>query len=173
MGTIYSVGSKVVHPYYGAGTVTHIQDKGSGDAIQIYYVIRTASRRMQLMVPVDRADGVQLRSVGDVAWLRTTLRESVLACPPEASSDLRQRQEGMRANLKSGSFALIVGVARTLYVQNARRPLGTVDRQLFEQGKELLAGELAIASDVDLPEAMQEVDHILSELLDPAPQTLL
>jgi RNA polymerase-interacting CarD/CdnL/TRCF family regulator len=43
--------------------------------------------------------------------------------------------------------------------------LGTVDRQLFDQGKEFLAGELALASSIEMDLAMQEVESRLGEML--------
>ena len=61
---MYQIGSRVVHPCYGAGVVVRIQEKSIGDSIHAYYVIDTVSRPMQLMVPVDRAEEVALRPVG-------------------------------------------------------------------------------------------------------------
>jgi len=39
---------------------------------------------------------------------------------------------------------------RLLFFMNNRRPLGTIDRQLFEQGKEMLASELALADGMEM-----------------------
>jgi CarD family transcriptional regulator len=159
---MYQVGSKVVHPCYGAGTVVRIQDKSIGDTIHPYYVIDTVSRPMQLMVPVNRAEEVSLRPVGDEEELRNCLG----ACneapqEDEISKDLRARQALMRDQLKSGVFQEIVGVARILYFMNNRRPLGTIDRQLFDQGKDFLAGELALASKLQIEQAKMEVENQL------------
>ena len=56
-------------------------------------------------------------------------------------------------------------MARTLYFLNARRPLGTVDRQLLDQGREFLAGELALAVGQEIDEAMQTVQQHLAMML--------
>lgn len=163
---MYSVGHKVVHPCYGAGTIIRIQEKAIGESNHYYYVIQTVSRAMQLMVPVSRADEVRLRAVGDADGLRQAL--SICRQQPAEegiSRDLRARQSEMRDRLKSGCFDMVADVARTLFFMNSRRPLGTVDRQLFDQGKELLAGELALAAGVEVGEALQEVERTLGEML--------
>jgi CarD family transcriptional regulator len=161
----YVVGSKVVHPCYGAGTVLRIQKKSIGDATSTYYVIRTTCRSMQVMVAVNRAESAGLRGVGEPARLRNML--SLCSQPPhenEIERDLRARQNDMREQLKSGQFSTVVSVARILYYLNQRRPLGTIDRQLLEQGKDFLAAELALASDIEFARARQEVESMLLQM---------
>ena len=166
---MYQVGSRVVHPCYGAGIVVRIQEKSIGDTIHAYYVIDTVSRPMQLMVPVERADGVNLRPVGLAQELRDCL--CVCAEPPqddEINKDLRARQASMRDLLKSGVFSEIVGMARMLYFMNSKRPLGTIDRQLFDQSKDFIAGELALATELEIEQSKQEVENLLMAMLKPA-----
>jgi len=163
---MFTVGSKVVHPCYGAGTIVRIQEKSIGDSTHAYYVINTVGRSMQLMVPVSGADDAGLRQVLPSASLRGML----VACHDvpqegEINPDLRSRQTDMREHLKSGNLVEVVDVVRKLYFLNNSRPLGTVDRQLFDQGKDLLAGELALATGSELLAAMQEVEDHLAEML--------
>ena len=163
---MFTVGSRVVHPCYGAGTIVRIQEKSIGDTTHAYYVINTVSKSMQLMVPVKGADDAGLRQILPAA----SLREMLTACHDlpkdgEINPDLRSRQSAMREHLKSGNLAEVVDVVRKLYYLNNSRPLGTVDRQLFDQGKELLAGELALATGSEILTAMQEVEDNLAVML--------
>lgn len=164
--TNYAIGTRVVHPCYGAGTIVRIQSKAIGEQSNAYYIIDTISRAMQVMVPVRRAETVGLRQVGEAPGLRLMLAScSDLPGEHDIESDLRTRQAEMRDRLKSGSFDEVVFVVRQLFFMNSRRPLGTVDRQLFDQGKEFLAGELALASNIAIDLAMQEVEGRLGEML--------
>jgi len=161
----YAIGSKVVHPCYGAGVIVGIQQKNISDATHYYYVIDTMAKSMKLLVPVQQAQSIGLRDVGDENKLRNVL----LTCatiPEEGaiSPDLRARQTGMRERLKSGRYPEVADVVRMLFYMNSRRPLGTIDRQLFDQGKEFLAGELALASGRELRAALQEVEDSLSRM---------
>jgi len=163
---MYSVGNKVVHPCYGAGIIGRVQEKSIGDTSHIYYVIDTVAKAMQIMVPVNRADEMGLRHVGDDGVLRSQLDQcSVMPDDSEIESDLRARQGAMREQLKSGDFTQVVQVVRVLFFMNSRRPLGTVDRQLMDQGKEMLASELALASDLEIDLATQQVEDALAEML--------
>ncbi len=159
----YMIGAKVVHPCYGAGTIVRIQKKSIGDEIRAYYIIETmSSKAMQLMVPVERAADAGLRFVGEVANLRQILgSHSETASGEKIEMDLRTRQNSMRERIKSGRFTDVADVVRTLFTMNNRRPLGTVDRQLLDQGLEFLASELALAGGLRMTETLQEVQSCL------------
>ena len=161
---MYAVGSKVVHPCYGAGTITRIQETSISEETRQYYIIATVAREMQIMVPVGRASTLGLRDVGEASSLRRTLDECAEATTEdEINADLRVRQAGMREQLKSGQFGEVASVVRMLLLMNSCRPLGTIDRQLLEQGKELLASELALACGVEVSDAMDEIEGNLRE----------
>jgi CarD family transcriptional regulator len=163
---MYPIGSKVVHPCYGAGIVVRIQEKSIGENSHFYYIIKTKSKSMQLMVPVQRAQSLGLRTVGDLQELRETLLDHCTTpCEDEINRDLRARQELMREQLKSGSYGEVASVVRILFFMNSQRSLGTIDRQLLDQGKELLASELALAADAEISEAMQEIESNLGRML--------
>ena len=164
---MYTIGSKVVHPCHGAGIVVRIQEKSISETSHAYYVIDTVSGAMRLMVPVQRADTVGLRYVGKAARLRNTLATcGVAPGEEEIEKDFRARQAVMREQLKSGSFERVSYAVRILFFINQRRTLGMSDRQLLEQGKGILAGELALASDQDVDIAMQEVEDHLAQMLE-------
>jgi CarD family transcriptional regulator len=161
----YVIGSKVVHPCYGAGIIVGIQQKNISEATHYYYVIDTTARSMKLLVPVQQAQSIGLRDVGDENKLRNVLQNcATLPAEGDILSDLRARQTGMREKLKSGRYPEVADVVRMLFYMNSRRPLGTIDRQLFDQGKEFLAGELALASGRELQVALQEVEDFLARM---------
>ncbi|MHB1294456.1 MAG: CarD family transcriptional regulator [Anaerolineae bacterium] len=162
---MYAVGAKVVHPCYGAGRIVRVQEMSIGNDSRSYYVIEAMSKSMQLMVPVQRAGSVGLREIGGLTALEDALAGcSVAPSSADIPSDLRERQEAMRERLKSGSFDAAVDVVRELHFMSKRRPLGTVDRELFDLGKDLLAGELALALDQKLTEAMQVLEDLLGQM---------
>lgn len=164
---MYAIGSKVVHPCYGAGTIVRIQEKSISDESRRYYVINTVAREMQIMVPVNRASSLGLRNVGDAHRLRHMLATCLESTSPgDIPTDLRARQADMREQLKSGHFDQVADVVRILFLMNNRRPLGTIDRQLLDQGKELLASELALASGMEVAEAMEEIENNLNKMLE-------
>ena len=169
--TTFALQGRVVHPWYGAGTIVRIQTTSIGTESRPYYVIDTVAKSMQVMVPVNRAESVGLRRVGQPSRLRQILAACCVAPPEEdLGRDLQTRQTDMRQQLKSGSFERVAEVVRTLFYLNNRRPLGTTDRQLFDLGKDLLASELALAAETELRLAMQELEDALLRIVEP-PET--
>jgi len=162
---MFSVGSKVVHPTCGAGTIVQIQSKSLGDETCEYYVIETASKGRRLFVPVDRGEAVGLHPVASEERLERILDEPFTEPKPgDIDCDYKSRQEIMREQLKSGSFGQVYHVVRTLYYISHQRPLGTVDRGLLDLGKELLASEYALAAGVELDDGLRRVEDCLATI---------
>jgi CarD family transcriptional regulator len=163
---MFSVGSKVVHPCYGAGTVVEIDQKRIGELEHNYYVIVLCedTRTTQVMVPVRRADDLGLRPVGRPARLRRILEEGCEA-PDEVERDYRTRRGWETEQLKSGSFTDVIGMVRDLTYLNSQRTLGLTERDTLSQGKAMLASELALAAGQALETAMAEVEWHLAQML--------
>jgi CarD family transcriptional regulator len=164
---MYPIGCKIVHPFYGAGTIVRIQEKSLGESTNRYYVIDTVPgpREMRLMVPVNNASDVGLREVGDAGALRAMLETA--SRPPEerdVEHDFRKRRTLVTELLKSGSFSRVVDAVRMLHFMSTERTLSMTDRALLDQGKEILASELALSAGADLQQAMQEIEDDLGDM---------
>lgn len=163
---MYAVGSKVVHPFRGAGTIIDIQQKRIGDITRTYYVIDTVGKSMRLMVPVKLAEDGRLRPVGKEARLRKVLAARYVApAEGEIPQDYRARKKVMSAKLKTGRFEEVASAVSALFLLSSRRRLGMTDRQMLDGGKDFLAGELALASNSELSEALAEVEESLAQML--------
>jgi len=142
---MYSVGSNVVHPCYGAGIIRQIQTKTLGETSHRYYVIRMmlGPHPMQVMVPVRRADDIGLRPVCKPSRLHKAL-SSCLVAPREQDiePDYRARQ------------------------LNEKRRLGSADRRIWDQAKAQLAGELALGLDQSISDATEELEDRLARMVD-------
>ena len=94
---MFQVNDRVVHPCYGAGIISRIQTKTISEETRSYYIINTASKSLQVMVPVERAESVGLRPVSGEGHLRQAL-EGAEICPAEEDidKDLHNRQNTMR-----------------------------------------------------------------------------
>ena len=164
---MYAVGSKVVHPFRGAGTIIDIQQKRIGDITRTYYVIDTVvGKSMRLMVPVKLAEDGRLRPVGKEARLRKVLAARCMAyTEDEIPQDYRARKKVMSAKLRTGRFEEVASAVSALFHLSSRRRLGMTDRQMLDGGKDFLAGELALASNSELSEALAEIEESLAQLL--------
>jgi CarD family transcriptional regulator len=166
--TLYVAGDRVFHPFYGAGTVVSVEPKRIGGKRRRYYVIDMMMDAMQIMVPTDRVGAIGLRRVGNGEHLESMLHtvDDIPEITQLKGTARRTRQTEMRERLKSGSFAQILDTVRELYVMHEARPLGMMDRQLFEQGKRFLAGEVALALDLEREGALEAVEKSLAIMME-------
>ena len=166
---MFTVGSKVVHPCHGAGTIVSIDTKRIGDAKHAYYIIEIldSSRSTQVMVPVEGADASGLRKVGRPRRLRMLISRCGRR-PSEdlVESDYRRRVTVTAEQIKSGSFRKLVDMVRgmTFLVAKRSRPLGYSERVRLGQAKRLLAAELALATDEQVDDVLEEVEWRLSRM---------
>jgi CarD family transcriptional regulator len=162
---VFTVGSRVVHPCYGAGEIVRIREKTIGDISHTYYIIDAVMGDMELMVPVKRADEMGLREVKPLLDLERALAEC--AVPPEPDDlekDYRRRKAILSQALKSGDYQEVVEVARRLYFRSTNRVLGATDRTMLNRAKELLAAELAMAADSEVDWAKEQVEDRLAAM---------
>ena len=165
-GAVFDVGSRVVHPCYGAGEIVHIREKTIGDISHTYYIIDAVMGDMELMVPVKRADEVGLREVQPLLDLERALDEcAVPPDPDEIEKDYRRRKAKLGEALKSGDYDEVVEVARKLYFRSTNRVLGATDRAMLNRAKDLLAAELALAADTDVDWAMEQIEERLAAMV--------
>lgn len=158
----YSVGDKVVHPGYGPGIITGIEHRQVLGEAKRYYVIDMLTEGGTLMTPVRRADEVGLRpAIGDRAVKR--LLKSLSKPPGILADDFRERQTEVEERLKVGDIFITAEVVRDLTWHGHVSGLTKRDAQLLQRAEQLLAGELALVKDIDVKEALEQIQAILAE----------
>jgi CarD family transcriptional regulator len=161
---MYSVGDKVVHPGYGPGVITSIERRQVIGEAKRYYVIDMLAGGGTLMTPVAQADQVGLRlAIGGRTVKR--LLKSLTKKPGPLSSDFRERQTAVEERLKGSDVFATAEVVRDLAWYGQVHGLTKRDAQLMQRAEELLGGELALVQEIDLKEAIEEVQTILAEAI--------
>lgn len=155
---MFNIGDKIVHPSYGAGSITDIAKKQIGDEQRIYYIIELLMQDGTLMVPVARADDVGLR----LPIQATKEVMQVLSSEPDALlSDHRKRQELINTSIRSGDILKISEVVRDLAHRDKQSRLTEADLKLYRQAQEFLAGELSLSMDTDVDAARSRIELAL------------
>ena len=158
----FDIGAKVVHPAYGPGQVVAMKDQPSADAVKRYYVIRIPAKRLMVMVPTEQAESIGLRPVSDGQTLDRVWR-ILRGDGRDLDVDWKERKQRVQNNLKTGDILEIARDLRDLVWQRRERNLSYTDRKLLEETENTLAGELALAKDIELEEALKRVRSRLRE----------
>jgi RNA polymerase-interacting CarD/CdnL/TRCF family regulator len=147
-----TVGQKVVHPRYGAGIVIEKQVD--------YYVIHIPCSALKLQLPVSAAQVLDLRRISSKGTMNQAL--GILSAEPaELPRDYRERRASLEAVLSKGEIRPLAHLVRDLFALQARKSLSSAEANLLSSAKRRLAGELALASDIDLAVALQHVEAAL------------
>lgn len=158
----FKTGEMAVHPKHGVGEVTEIEERDLGGKKAQFYVLKIIDSGLKVMVPIDAAERVGLRSImkkkeaqGIFEILKT----------PEVAVDVQPWNRRFRAYtemLKSGLPTEIAKVLRDMYRLKFDKDLSFGERRLLDQARSLLVHELALAKKVK-PDAIEgEIQQILS-----------
>jgi CarD family transcriptional regulator len=154
------VGDRVVYPNQGICRITGVDTKNI--AGQNWEVV-TLSREEDgatVMVPKAKVMGIGLRKVADVAAIDRVFDE--LASPdndPQLDWKVRHRENADR--MSGGGLFGTVEVLRGLHALSRVRPLPAKERELYDNARHLLVGEIAAAMNIPLHVAEDNLDYAL------------
>src|SRR5438067_3219928 len=154
------IGDRVVYPNQGICRITGVETKQI--AGQNWEVV-TLSREEDgatVMVPKGKVMGIGLRKVADVAAIDRVFDE--LAIPntdPQLDWKVRHRENADR--MTGGGLFGTVEVLRGLHALSRVRPLPQKERELYDNARHLLVGEIAAAMNIPLHVAEDNLDYAL------------
>lgn len=157
---MYQLGDKVVYPMHGVGRIDSIEKKVVLGKKAEFYIINIINSGMKVMIPVDNADRIGLRSIIQKKEIKKVLtiikQENVVT-----EDDWKLRYQNNIDKVKSGSIFVVAEVTRDLYRRGRGKELSIMERKLYENAYQLLIHEIALAKDV----AVEEAGNLISEAL--------
>lgn len=160
----FSVGDKIIHPKFGAGRITGEAHRELVEGFQHYYVIDVISTGATAYVPMRKMDDLGVRQVMSEAKLSQVFM-TLQSIPRILSNDYKQRQARVQEQLQTRRPITVAKVVRDLTWRRERKRLTQKDESLLNQGRELLASEMALATDTEISDAQQTIDIALSDAL--------
>ncbi len=154
------VGDRVVYPNQGICRITGVEVKHI--AGQNWEVV-TLSREEDgatVMVPKAKVMGIGLRKVADVAAIDRVFDElSTPDTDPQLDWKVRHRENADR--MSGGGLFGTVEVLKGLHALSRVRPLPQKERELYDNARHLLVGEIAAAMNIPLHVAEDNLDYAL------------
>jgi len=159
----FKVGDVVVHPAYGIGHIVKIEEKlfSKKGTARLYYQI-TMPNRNTIWTPVEvqEANGLRLVTAkSDLDRYRNLLKSR----PVPLEKNHQQQHLELVSRLKQGSFQVTCEVVRDLTVSGWQKPLGVTSKALLRKTQERLYQEWAMAADMSIAEATEEIDTLLQK----------
>jgi CarD family transcriptional regulator len=141
---LFQIDQKVVYPSQGVGIIISIEEKEFKSVKIPYYVIYLEVSDMTIMVPVDKAEELGIRSIvmeEDAQKALNLIGEDFDPIP----SDWKLRYQMNLDLLKKGSVMDIATIVRSLYHRSKVKELPILERKLYDSALKLLVDEVAFS----------------------------
>ncbi|MDR2397870.1 MAG: CarD family transcriptional regulator [Spirochaetaceae bacterium] len=158
---LFQVDQKVVYPSQGVGMIISIEEKEFKNVKIPYYVIYLEVSDMTIMVPVDKAEELGIRSIvpeEDAQKALDLMGEDFDPIP----SDWKLRYQMNLDLLKKGSVMDIAAIVRSLYHRSKVKELPILERKLYDSALKLLVDEVSFS--LHIPK--EEVENRIFARLD-------
>ena len=149
-GPQYSVGEYVVYPMHGVGKINAIQKQNILGKRKECYVLEIASNKMKVMVPVENAEKIGIRSI-------IKKKDEV-----DTEEDWKIRYQNNMNKIKSGDIYAVAEVCRNLYKRAKDKELSLMERRLYESAYNLISNEIALTREVSVEEAGNLISEVLA-----------
>jgi len=158
---MFKVGDKVVYPMHGVGSIDAIEKKVILGKRNQFYMVTIINSGMKVMIPVDRAKEIGLRSIISKREVNKVL-ELLKKKEVITEDDWKLRYPGNFDKVKSGSIYEVGEVARDLYRRGREKELSIMERKLYENAYQLVIHEIALAKKINIEESGNLVSEALS-----------
>jgi CarD family transcriptional regulator len=138
----FQVDQKVVYPSQGVGVIEALEKKLFKNEKIPYYRIYLEVSDMTIMVPVDKAEELGIRSIvpkDEALRALELIGEEYEPIP----SDWKLRYQMNLDLLKKGSVSDIASIVRSLYHRSKVKELPILERKLYDSALKLLEDEVA------------------------------
>lgn len=156
----FSIGDKVVHPIHGAGQITGVEHRELVEGFSHYYVLDISGKGLTMYIPMRKVDELGVRPVMSRAEFARVL-DTLSSTPRELPEDHKERQKQILEKLKTGCPIQVAEAVRDLTEHQRVDHLTRADSRLLDQGRELLAVEMALVADIELADVNEMINAAL------------
>ncbi len=158
----FNVGDKAVYPAQGVAEIVGIDQKEISGKIQCFYVLRVLDSDMRILVPVDKAEQVGLRSIvqkDEIREVYDILKDKDLHVDKQTWN---RRYRGFMEKIKTGSLFEVAEVFRDLSRLKSSKTLSFGERRMLDTAKNLIVKELSVAKNTPEMKVEKELESIFS-----------
>ena len=161
----FKMGDTIVHPVRGAGTVVRLMKRLRHGNNEMYYKVELLAKpEISLMVPTSSVEMLGLRHTISQSQIKNVWR--VLHTDPKKLPDEhKERYKMLAGKLHTGNIFQVAEAMRDMdWRQQCQGNLTMKEKQLYDEGMNMLAGEIAVVRGVDLIVAQTQIMEKLSEI---------
>ena len=140
----FSIGDYAVCPGHGVAQVCDIEQRDLGGESKDYYILKTVSNGMTVMVPTDSQTGIRpLVSKADTNEVYELLKDHDIKID---NSTWNRRYREYSNKIKTGSLIEIAEVLRALFLLKDTKNLSFGEKKMLDQCRDLLSQEISLSN---------------------------
>jgi CarD family transcriptional regulator len=156
----FPIGSSVVYPKHGVGTVVGIQKSNiHGTSVELM-TIRFEKDRMTIQVPTEKMNTSGVRQVASLTEMGEALQTLITKKKTRRKLWSRRAQE-YEAKINSGEITALAEVVRDLFRKVDHVNQSYSERQLYQTALERLAREVAAVQSIDEKTATEQLETMM------------
>ncbi|MCB0132440.1 MAG: hypothetical protein KDD78_16375 [Caldilineaceae bacterium] len=156
----YAIGTHVVHPAHGAGTIIDIREHEMNDGLRNYYVIQFSDQNLTVSVPVRRTEEIGIRDVMTEGKFEQVMKTLSLR-PKQLPQDYKERRHALSVLVHSGRPVDVAEAVRDLIWRREEKHLTLADSRFLDQARTMLIEEMVLATG----QSHQEIDTAIEAAL--------
>lgn len=159
----FKIGDKIIYPNQGVGTIEDIAIRKLGGSTNTeFYIVRLNDSDSNVMIPVDNAESVGLRSLSNekvVGELYSILKKK----EDTPSTDWKARYKSNSERMSTGDIHEVTCVMKDLFFLNQHKDLSFREKKMLERAMQLVVSEIAIVEDLSFEDVGHKLETILLE----------
>jgi Transcriptional regulators, similar to M. xanthus CarD len=156
---LFKPGDLAVYPNYGVGKVVSVESRTMGESEVSCYVVNILSDGSKVIVPVESAEQMGLRSLIDAE-----VAKEVYSCFKFRNLDLlkmnwNKRYRFLQEKMKSGKVTDVATVISDLMFLKRKKGLSYGEERLLNDAENILATELSISENLPKEEIVNKIHN--------------
>lgn len=158
---MFATGDRVVYPLHGGAIVKDVQERNQNGSVVKYYILQMLFESMSIAIPVDGAEKLGLRSIGDQKTLLQI--KNVLHAEHDVQSvksiSWNRRFQLYMQEIKTGSVSEVAKIFKILTVLDNCKKISVGERRLLHNTKQILQSEVMLIENIDADKASQWLEE--------------
>ncbi|WP_074433045.1 CarD family transcriptional regulator [Neobacillus dielmonensis] len=140
---MFHVGDYIVYPMQGIGLIEAIEIREIQGEKQQYYIINMRINKMQVMIPVAKADKARIRLATDSTNLEHVM-DIFYHGVTDTTLSMKERFKINTEKLKTGNLQDGAEVVRDLMRINKNKALNSSEKHMLENARKMFISELGV-----------------------------
>lgn len=157
------IGSKVVYPMHGAGTIVEVEKEDFYGKEMVYCTLNIVSKEMVLKFPLATADKLKIRSIATTEEIMDAMKQE-MDREYLTTSNWNKRYQATLDKMKIGTPDEMAQVIVNLKFHDLEKGLSSGERQLYHQAMDILASEIMLIEDIPYESAYNRLETTLEEV---------